>query len=36
MAFAAPCERVRTMQKTGRNYKDENCQAGPIQVSTSV
>ena len=37
MAFATPCERARTMQKTGAKYKnDENCQASPIQVSTSV
>ena len=37
MAFAAPCERARTMQKTGTEYEnDENCEASPIQISTSV
>ena len=37
MAFATPGECARTMQKTGTEYKsDENCQASPIQVSTSV
>jgi hypothetical protein len=36
MAFATPCERARAMQKSGTNYKGENCQAGPIQISTSV
>ena len=36
MAFAAPCERARTMQETKAEHKnDENCQASPIQVSTS-
>jgi hypothetical protein len=37
MAFAAPCERAGTTHKTEAKYKNnENCQAGPIQVSTSV
>ena len=37
MAFATPCERAGTTQKTEAKYKnDENCQAGPIQISTSV
>ena len=37
MAFAAPCECARTMQENRTKYEnDENCQASPIQVSTSV
>ena len=37
MTFAAPCECARTMQKTRTEYEnDENCQASPIQISTSV
>ena len=37
MSFATPGERARTTQKTEAKYKnDENCQAGPIQISTSV
>ena len=36
MAFATPRKRARTMQKTGRNYKDESCQASASQMTTSV
>src|SRR4029077_17152096 len=37
MAFATPCERARTTQKTEAKYKNnDNYQAGPIQISTSV
>ena len=35
MAFASPGERAGTME-TATEYEDENCQAGAIQVSTSI